>query len=59
MSKMNKLTITCTRDSHKFPMSYKVHDNDTVYIVTTSLKVAEYTVQQLRLEYEREQQNAS
>ena len=53
---MNKLTITCT---NRFPMSYKVHDNDTVYIVTTNLKVAEYTVQQLRLEYQREQQNAS
>ena len=56
---MNKLTITCTRDSNRFPMSYKVHDNDTVYIVTTNLKVAEYTVQQLRLEHERELQNAS
>jgi hypothetical protein len=56
---MNKLFITCTRDSKRFPISYKVHDNDTVYMVTTNLKLAEYTFKQLRLEYQREQQNAS
>ena len=58
-SMKNKLIITTVRDSRNFPISYKVHDNYTVYMLTSSLSCAEETVRILKLEYNQEKQNAS
>ena len=56
---MNKLIITTIRDIRNAPISYKVHDNDTVYMLTSSLSCAEETVRILKREYNEERQNAS
>ena len=56
---MNKLIITTVRDKERRPVSYQLHDNETIFLTTSNLKVAQDAAQQLKLEYQREKQNAS
>ena len=56
--KTNKLIISTEilDDGH---LRYKLHDNDMIYLLTRDLALAEKTAALLKLEYNREKQNAS
>tara|TARA_B100001093_G_C26783539_1_gene995677 strand:+ start:1438 stop:1611 length:174 start_codon:yes stop_codon:yes gene_type:complete len=53
----NKLIIEKTWEEGR--AIYRVSDNNTLYVITSSLTVAENTRNKLREEYRREKENAN
>jgi len=54
----NKLIIS-TETLIDGSLRYKLSDNNTLYLITRDLTLAEKTAEVLKLEYKREKQNAS
>jgi len=54
----NKLRIITERDENLIEI-FKVEDANTLYVVTRTRAVAEKAYKELKLEYKKEQENAS
>jgi len=56
--KKNRLIIS-TETLEDGALRYKLHDNNIIYLVSRNLDLVNRTAETLKLEYNREKQNAS